>query len=79
MNHSRPRKQHLDGPALRSIMPDDWPPYLTPRQVSWLSGFTEKSLESMRYRRQGAAYLLVASRVRYRAADVWTWLEAGAR
>lgn len=53
--------------------------YLTSRQVAEMSGFTEKALESLRARREGAPFLKIGVCVRYRASDVRAWIEGGGR
>lgn len=53
------------------------PEYLTAFQVAQLTGFTPKGLENMRAKRIGPPYLKVGNSVRYRAADVRAWMEAG--
>jgi predicted DNA-binding transcriptional regulator AlpA len=51
--------------------------YLTARQVGLMTGFTAKSLEAMRARREGPPYFKVGNSVRYRVADVRAWIEKG--
>jgi predicted DNA-binding transcriptional regulator AlpA len=51
--------------------------YLTAEQVSHLTGFSSKSLEAMRHTHRGPPFFKVGKRVRYRAADVRAWMEAG--
>lgn len=53
------------------------PEYLTARQVTQLTGFSPKALESMRARREGPPYFKVGNSVRYRVADVRAWIEKG--
>lgn len=53
------------------------PEYLTAFQVAQLTGFTPKGLETMRAKRVGPAYIKVGTSVRYRLADVRSWMEAG--
>lgn len=56
------------------------PEYLTPHQVSELTGFTPRALEAMRSRRQGPPYSKVGSGkrspIRYRADRVRAWMES---
>ena len=53
------------------------PEYLTPDQVAQMTGFSTKSLEAYRAKRQGPTFLKVGTSVRYRADDVRAWMEAG--
>lgn len=53
------------------------PEYLTAFQVAQLTGFTPKGLETMRAKRTGPKYMKVGTSVRYRAADVRAWMDAG--
>lgn len=53
------------------------PEYLTAFQVAQLTGFTPKGLETMRAKRLGPPYMKVGNSVRYRAADVRAWMDAG--
>jgi predicted DNA-binding transcriptional regulator AlpA len=53
------------------------PEYLTAEQVAQMTGFSTKSLEAYRAKRQGSAFLKVGHSVRYRADDVRAWMEAG--
>lgn len=53
------------------------PAYLTPKQVAYLTGFTEKALSAMRDRRTGPPYYKQGRSVRYRTDDVRSWIEAG--
>lgn len=53
------------------------PEYLTAFQVAQLTGFTPKGLETMRAKRVGPPYMKVGNSVRYRAADVRAWMDAG--
>ncbi len=53
------------------------PEYLTTQQVAQMTGFSLKSLEAMRHKRNGPPYLKVGARVRYRAEDVRAWIEQG--
>lgn len=53
------------------------PEYLTAFQVAQLAGFTPKGLETMRAKRLGPPYMKVGNSVRYRAADVRAWMDAG--
>jgi len=53
------------------------PEYLTPDQVAQMTGFSTKSLEAYRAKRQGPPFLKVGTSVRYRADDVRAWMEAG--
>jgi len=53
------------------------PEYLTSFQVAQLTGFTPKGLETMRAKRTGPKYMKVGTSVRYRAADVRAWMDAG--
>lgn len=53
------------------------PEYLTAFQVAQMTGFSPKGLEGMRAKRIGPAYMKVGNSVRYRAADVRAWMEAG--
>jgi len=55
------------------------PEYLTAQQVAQMTGFSLKSLEAMRHKRNGPPYLKVGTRVRYRADDVRAWIEKGER
>tara|TARA_Y100000815_G_scaffold100370_1_gene89092 strand:+ start:79 stop:330 length:252 start_codon:yes stop_codon:yes gene_type:complete len=53
------------------------PEYLTAEQVAQMTGFSTKSLEAYRAKRQGPPFLKVGHSVRYRADDVRVWMEAG--
>ena len=53
------------------------PEYLTAFQVAQLTGFTPKGLETMRAKRKGPQFMKVGTSVRYRAADVRAWMDAG--
>ena len=53
------------------------PEYLTAAQVSQMTGFSQKALESYRSKRVGPLALKIGKNVRYRAADVRAWIEAG--
>ena len=53
------------------------PEYLTARQVSKMTGFSMKALETMRHRRRGPRYFKVGVLVRYRAGDIRAWIEQG--
>ena len=53
------------------------PEYLTAEQVVQMTGFSTKSLEAYRAKRQGPLFLKVGHSVRYRADDVRVWMEAG--
>jgi len=53
------------------------PEYLTAFQVAQLTGFTPKGLETMRAKRLGPPYMKVGNSVRYRAAEVRAWMDAG--
>jgi len=53
------------------------PEYLTAFQVAQLTGFTPKGLETMRAKRKGPQFMKVGTSVRYRAADVRQWMDAG--
>ena len=52
--------------------------YLSPAQVCELApGLTESKLKTMRYRRQGPAFLKPTEKtVLYREADVLAWIES---
>jgi predicted DNA-binding transcriptional regulator AlpA len=52
------------------------PEYLTSEQVAQMTGFSAKSLEAYRAKRQGPAFLKIGHNVRYRADDVRVWMEA---
>ncbi len=52
------------------------PEYLSPRQVSRLTGISVKSLESMRGVRKGPEYYKVGRRVRYKLRDIRDYVEA---
>ncbi|MEM9204763.1 MAG: helix-turn-helix domain-containing protein [Pseudomonadota bacterium] len=52
------------------------PEYLTADQVAQMTGFSTKSLEAYRAKRQGPPFLKVGHSVRYRADDVRSWMEA---
>ncbi len=49
--------------------------YLTINQVTQMTGFSAKSLEALRSRREGPCFLKVGASVRYRSADVRAWIE----
>lgn len=51
--------------------------YLTASQVSQMTGFSQKALETYRAKRIGPPFLKVGKSVRYCAADVREWIEAG--
>lgn len=53
------------------------PEYLTAEQVAQMTGFSTKALEAYRAKRLGPPFLKVGHSVRYRAADVRAWVEAG--
>lgn len=53
------------------------PEYLPPDQAAQMTGFSTKSLEAYRAKRQGPPFLKVGTSVRYRADDVRAWMEAG--
>lgn len=53
------------------------PEYLTADQVAQMTGFSTKSLEAYRAKRQGPPFLKVGHSVRYRADDVRAWVESG--
>ena len=53
------------------------PEYLSPRQVSQLTGISVKTLEAMRGVRKGPPYFKVGGRVRYKLQDVREFIEAG--
>ena len=53
------------------------PEYLTANQVAQMTGFSQKALEAYRSQRVGPPFLKVGKNVRYRAADVRAWIEAG--
>ena len=53
------------------------PEYLTAEQVAQMTGFSTKSLEAYRAKRQGPPFLKIGHSVRYRADDVRAWVEAG--
>ena len=48
---------------------------LTPAQVEFRYGFSERTLESWRHRGQGPTYIKAGRLVRYRIADFEHWLE----
>ena len=52
------------------------PEYLTAAQAAQLTGFSTKALESFRSKRIGPPFLKVGKSVRYRSADVRSWIEA---
>lgn len=52
------------------------PEYLSPRQVTQLTGVPVKTLEAFRGVRKGPRYYRVGGRVRYKLADVRAWIEA---
>lgn len=53
------------------------PEYLSPKQVSQLTGISVKTLEGMRAVRNGPPYYKPNGRVRYRLTDVREWMERG--
>ncbi|WP_035026683.1 helix-turn-helix transcriptional regulator [Gemmobacter nectariphilus] len=54
------------------------PEWLTPDQAASYCGLTARGLEDLRYRRVGPVASKVGGRiVRYRRADLDSWLEAG--
>ena len=53
------------------------PEYLTADQVAQMTGFSTKSLEAYRAKRQGPPFLKIGHSIRYRADDVRAWVEAG--
>ena len=53
------------------------PEYLTADQVAEMTGFSSKSLEAYRAKRQGPPFLKIGHSIRYRADDVLAWVEAG--
>ena len=53
------------------------PEYLTAFQVAQMTGFSPKGLEGMRAKRLGPPYMKVGNSVRYRAAEVRAWMDAG--
>lgn len=50
-------------------------PLLTPDEVAELLGIPTGTLANWRYQRLGPTYLRVGRHVRYRRADVETWLD----
>jgi predicted DNA-binding transcriptional regulator AlpA len=54
------------------------PEYLTPQQAAQMTGFTARALEAMRSRREGPRYIKSGASIRYRAADIRSWIEQGA-
>ncbi len=52
------------------------PEYLSPKQVSQLTGVSVKTLEAMRGVRKGPPYFKPCGRVRYKIEDVREWIEA---
>ena len=52
------------------------PEYLSPKQVSQLTGISVKTLEAMRGVRKGPPYYKVGGRVRYKVQDVRDFIEA---
>ena len=52
------------------------PEYLTAHQVSQMTGFSLKALESYRAKRTGPPFLKIGHNVRYRADDVRAWIES---
>lgn len=53
------------------------PAFLTAAQVSQMTGFSQKALETFRSKRVGPPFLKIGKSVRYRPADVVSWVEAG--
>jgi excisionase family DNA binding protein len=51
------------------------PVYLTPAEVSRLTGLGLKTLEAMRAKRRGPPYYKVGRLVRYGLNDVYVWIE----
>ncbi|PYY38852.1 AlpA family transcriptional regulator [Curtobacterium sp. MCPF17_046] len=53
---------------------------LTPQAVSEIAGVSVSALAQMRYRGTGPVYRQLSARtIRYREADVQTWIDAAAR
>lgn len=52
------------------------PEYLTAEQVAQMTGFSTKSLEAYRSKRQGPPFLKIGHSVRYRVDDVRAWMDA---
>ncbi|HMR31850.1 MAG TPA: helix-turn-helix domain-containing protein [Geminicoccaceae bacterium] len=65
---------------MQSAEPVLAPEYLSPQQVSQLTGYATKTLEAMRARRIGPPFIKVGqagpSAIRYRLQDVRAWLDA---
>lgn len=53
------------------------PAFLTAIQVSQMTGFSQKALETFRAKRVGPPFFKIGKSVRYRATDVVSWMEAG--
>jgi len=53
------------------------PEYLSPRQVSLLTGIPTKTLEAMRGSRKGPPYYKPGGRIRYKVQDVRDFIERG--
>lgn len=51
------------------------PEYVDSFGAARITGFTVKSLESMRYRGEGPKYHRVGRSIRYRVADLRAWIE----
>lgn len=55
------------------------PEYVSPEAAATLTGFTPKALERLRHRRQGCPFIRVGRSIRYRVADLRTWMESGSQ
>jgi hypothetical protein len=53
------------------------PEYASAKQISVLTGYSEKALETMRARKRGPPWIRVGCRIRYRICDVRRWIEEG--
>lgn len=81
-NNTRALAEEI-GRAVAAQIADQWAraerpvptEYLTVNQVTQMTGFSAKSLEALRSRREGPRFLKVGASVRYRVADVRAWIE----
>jgi hypothetical protein len=87
--------EHDDGVALarlvvdelvaRGLLPVAGPPPSEPKRTvdtdgaAEITGFARQSLESMRVRGNGPAYLKLGRRVMYRVTDLHAWMDAQCR
>jgi len=63
--------------SLTSLVADQAPEYMKPKQAAAYLGLSVQQLELWRWRAEGPPYLRVTSRIiRYRRADLDAWMSA---